>query len=112
MSLAYSDSSATLNSFFAPLRADVHGAFGSSPIVLFALVAPPLLALAGSAWRGRGARSLPGITLVLWALVVGTLLCGLGGQTPVHHLFWKYVPFAGSIRVPGGTTCSCRFSSC
>ena len=103
-SLGYGDSwGGTLNSFFAPLHADVHGAFGSSPLILFAMLAPPLLAFGRSGRRGGVGSGGPssGIGLVLWALALLVLLCGLGEQTPVHHLFWKYVPFAGSFRVPG-----------
>lgn len=84
-----------LNSFFHPLRSDVHGAFGSSPLISVAVLAP-LLGIAGR----KGYKIMIALVLAL-AIIV---LCGVGADTPVHHLFWKYFPLADSFRVPGRIT--------
>jgi hypothetical protein len=83
-----------LNSFFHPLRADVHGAFGSSPLILVAVLAP-LLGLTGR----KGSR----IMIILVLAVAAIVLCSVG-NAPIHYLFWKYVPLANSFRVPGRIT--------
>ncbi len=92
-SLQFSDTiGGMLNSFFSPLYSDVHGAFGSSAIILLiALV--PLLYLTG--------KKVPMAILLVWFLVTLTFLCGLGAATPVHYFFWKYFPFARDFRIPG-----------
>ena len=92
-SLDYTDSiGGMLNSFFAPLRSDVHGAFGSSSlIILIALV--PLLYLMRI--------KVPTAITVLWGVLIVIFLICLGGATPVHYLFWKYFPLADTFRIPG-----------
>ncbi len=93
--LAFSDRlGGALNSFFHPLRADVHGAFGSSPLILAAILAP-LLGITGR----KGSRIM---TILVLALAV-IVLCSVG-NAPIHYLFWKYVPLANSFRVPGRIT--------
>lgn len=81
-----------LNSFFNPLRSDVHGAFGSSPLILVAVLAP-LVALATR--KGRT------LMIALGLALIAVILCGVGNDTPVHHFFWEYFPLASSFRVPG-----------
>lgn len=92
-SLQFSDTiGGMLNSFFSPLHSDVHGAFGSSAIILLiALV--PLLYLTG--------KKVPMAISLVWVLITLTFLCSLGAATPVHYFFWKYFPFARDFRVPG-----------
>jgi hypothetical protein len=92
-SLQFSDTiGGMLNSFFSPLHSDVHGAFGSSAIILLiALV--PLLYLTG--------KKVPMAISLVWVLLTLTFLCSLGAATPVHYFFWKYFPFARDFRVPG-----------
>jgi hypothetical protein len=92
-SIQYSDTiGGMLNSFFSPLHGDVHGAFGSSAIILLiALV--PLLYLAG--------KKVPMAISLVWVLLTFTFLCSLGTATPVYYFFWKYFPFARDFRVPG-----------
>ena len=95
-SLEYSDRLAgELNSFFNPLRSDVHGAFGSSSLMLAAVLAP-LAAIAGR----QGCKIIVALVLALAAII----LCSAGGDTPIHYFFWKYVPLANSFRVPGRIT--------
>ncbi len=93
-SLAYSDHwGGALNSFFNPLRSDVHGAFGSSPLILIAMLAPVALA----PLRQVKARA---ILIALWLAFVVIFLCSVGDDTPVHHLFWEFFPFADTFRTP------------
>jgi hypothetical protein len=94
-SLAFSDHwGGALNSFFNPLRSDVHSAFGSSSLILLAALAPPIIApffkLCGRA-----------IIISMWILSVFIFLCSIGSDTPFYHWFWKLVPLADSFRTPG-----------
>lgn len=84
-----------LNSFFNPLRGDVHGAFGSSSLIIVAVLAP----LAGI-MRVKGYKVMIALGLVLGLVI----LCAGGADTPVHYYFWKYFPLANSFRVPGRIT--------
>jgi hypothetical protein len=94
-SVAYSDHwGGAANSFFNPLRSDVHGAFGSSPLILVAMLAP--LALAPV--RQVKARA---IMVALWLAFVVIFLCSVGDDTPFDYFFWRFFPFANSFRVPG-----------
>ncbi len=97
-SLEYSDRwGGAANSFFDPLRSDVHGAFGSSPLILLALLAPVVLV----PLREVKARA---IMIALWLAMVVIFLCSLGDETPIHYLFWRFLPLANSFRVPGRIT--------
>jgi hypothetical protein len=82
----------TLNNFFIPLLSDVHGAFGSSYLIIMAAVLPVL-----KCFRVR----VPRIIWVIWVLMVFVFLYMQGSRTPVHWLFWKYFPFASSFRIAG-----------
>jgi len=94
-SLAYSDHwGGAANSFFNPLRSDVHGAFGSSPLILIALLAPVALAPIRQV-KGRL------IMVALWFAFVFIFLCSIGDDTPFDHFFWRFFPLADSFRVPG-----------
>lgn len=94
-STEFSDSlRGALNSFFAPLHADVHGAFGSSVLATLAVAAPFALAPA----RGVPGR---GVAAALAGTVAVLFLCSVGGDSPIHHLFWAHVPLANTFRVPG-----------
>lgn len=94
-SLAFSDHwGGTLNSFFNPLRSDVHGAFGSSSLILLAVVAPPM----SFASKRAKVRT---ILIALWLTLVLVVLCSMGYDTPIHYWFWKIVPFANLFRTPG-----------
>jgi hypothetical protein len=75
-----------------PLRADVHGSFGGSSLVLLALLLP--------IGRIAGLRVARGAWLLLGfaALVV---LYTVGGRAPLHMWAWKLVPFFQAFRVPG-----------
>jgi hypothetical protein len=95
MSLVFSDHwGGALNSFFNPLRSDVHGAFGSSSLILLAVVAPPI----AFAMRRNKVRT---ILIALWLTSILVVLCSIGCDTPIHYWFWKIVPFANSFRTPG-----------
>ncbi len=92
-SLAYCDTpGGVINSLFSPLQADVHGAFGSSQLLL-ATVAVPALWLIG-VWV-----PLPILALILTCAAI--FLCTAGEATPLHRLFWEYVPLAQTFRTPG-----------
>jgi hypothetical protein len=94
----YADSlRGALNSFFAPLHADVHGAFGSSVLAALALWVPFALAPARGVSGRTGAAALAGVAAVVF-------LCGVGNQSPIHKLFWAHVPLANSFRAPGRIT--------
>lgn len=92
-SLMYTDTiGGMLNSLFAPLHSDVHGAFGSSSlIILIGLV--PLLYLVRV--------KVPTAITVLWGVLIIIFLISLGGATPLHYIFWKYFPLANTFRIPG-----------
>lgn len=87
--------SGMIGGFFSPLRGDVHGAFGSSSLLLIVLVVP-LLYL----FKQKVPLAITGV----WVTLALIFLCGLGKATPVHYLFWKYVPLARNFRVPGRMT--------
>jgi hypothetical protein len=92
-SLGYADTPAgVLANLLMPLRADVHGAFGGSALLLLALLLP--------VGRVAGLRIARGAWLWL-GLAVLVLLYTLGGHTPVHRWAWELVPFASAFRVPG-----------
>jgi hypothetical protein len=92
-SLGYSDTwGGVLNSFFRPLYSDVHGAFGSSSIIVHVLLIP---------FVGMVVKGAPKVIYVLFGLSLLVFLISLGGATPLHYLFWKYVPLADSFRTPG-----------
>jgi hypothetical protein len=94
-SLALSDQwGGAANSFFNPLRSDVHGAFGSSPLILVAILTPVVTA----PLRQVKARA---IMIALWLPLVVIFLCSLGDETPIHYWFWRLLPLADSFRVPG-----------
>jgi hypothetical protein len=94
-SLANSDHlGGAINSFFNPLRSDVHGGFGSSSLILLAIL-PPLVLAPIRAVRGR-------MTMALMVIVsVVIFLCSVGADTPLHYWFWRILPFADSFRTPG-----------
>jgi hypothetical protein len=81
-----------LESFFAPLKSDVHGAFGSSPFIIFAPLVPLFFILG---------RRVPSVIIILWTIVILVFLCSLGDYSIIHYLFWKYFPLAQTFRVPG-----------
>ena len=94
-SLANSDHwGGALNSFFNPLRSDVHGAFGSSPLILLAVLAPlvivPMTKLASR-------RTI----VAIWLLSIFVFLCSIGSDGHLYYWFWKIVPLADSFRTPG-----------
>ena len=94
-SLANSDHlGGAINSLFNPLRSDVHGAFGSSSLILIAILAPLVLAPI-RAVRGRMAM----VLMVIASVVI--FLCSVGADTPLHYWFWRMVPLADSFRTPG-----------
>jgi hypothetical protein len=92
-SILFSDTvGGALNSFFIPLHSDVHGAFGSSSLIILIAFIPLLYTVR---------KKVPISIIVLWAATVLIFLCSLGGATPVHHFFWKHFPLANTFRVPG-----------
>ena len=95
-SLRWSDTwGGALESFFAPLKSDVHGAFGSSPIILFVPLVPLLFILG---------KRLPPVIIILWTIVIFIFLCSMGDASIIHYLFWKSFPLAQNFRTPGRIT--------
>ncbi len=92
-SLGYSDTwSGVFNSFFRPLHSDVHGAFGSSAVIVLILLIP---------FASIFVKRIPKVIYALFGLSLLVFLISLGGATPFHYLFWKFVPLADSFRTPG-----------
>ena len=92
-SLAYSDTwSGVLNSFFRPLYSNVHGAFGSSSLILEAACIPVLLIFQ---------KRLPKVLWFLFGAILLVFLISLGDDTPAHFAFWKVFPLADTFRTPG-----------
>jgi len=81
-----------LSNLFLPLRADVHGAFGGSALVLLAALAPLL-------WLAR--VRVPVAVLAAWGLAGLVVLALLGERTPVYPWLWRHLPFLGVMRTPG-----------
>jgi hypothetical protein len=71
-----------------PLRSDVHGAFGSSSLILFGTIA-----IAGGMFIARTRNA----CLLLSAILVLLLLHAMGDATPFHRWCWKYVPFCSAV---------------
>ncbi len=95
-SLAYSDSwGGAMGSLFRPLNADVHTAFGGTSLLAVVSLFPVALLA-----RRRFSVALG----VLWVLILVVFLVALGGQTPLHRVFWEYFPLASSFRTPGRMT--------
>ncbi|MBN2341732.1 MAG: hypothetical protein JXX29_21330 [Deltaproteobacteria bacterium] len=95
-SLAYQDTiGGALNSLFLPVHADVHGAFGSSPLIVLVPLIPLAFIL--------GIRVPVGV-VVTSLLCILIFLASTGDATPIHYGFWKYVPLAQTFRVPGRLT--------
>ena len=82
----------TFNNFFFPLRSDVHGMFGTSSLTILAALLPLLRLFS---------VKIPRIIWYLWFAGLLVFLYMQGGRLPVHHLPWKYLPFASSIRIAG-----------
>ena len=82
----------TLNSFFLPLRSDVHGAFGGSTLIIVAALMPAVRLLK---------VKLPPFFWFVWGLSLLTVLCMMGALTPVHYWMWKVFPLARAMRAPG-----------
>jgi hypothetical protein len=82
----------TLNNLFLPLRADVHGAFGGSSLILLAALLPALALL-----RVR----IPAAIWAAWALALVVFLALQGDRTPVYRALWQTLPLASSMRGPG-----------
>lgn len=85
----------TLNNFFFPLRADVHGAFGGSPLFFICILLPVT-----RLFRIK----IPGIIWIIWSILLLSFLHMQGHRLPVHYLVWKYLPLASSFRVAGRIT--------
>ncbi len=82
----------TLNNFFLPLRSQTFSAFGGSSLIIMAVTLPVV-----RLFRIRFPRPI----WTLWFILFVIFMHMLGNMTPVHRLFWEYLPFASSIRLPG-----------
>ena len=85
----------TLNNFVQPFGSDVDGAFAGSSLLL-AVALLPLAALA----RVR----IPGALWAAWLVCAFAFAYMQGARLPIHFLAWKYLPFAGSMRIAGRIT--------
>jgi hypothetical protein len=84
--------SGTLNSFFLPFRADVHGSFAGSSLFLIAVILPVIRCFK---------VKIPPSVWALWGLVMLIFLYIQGDRTPIHRWVWEYFPFASSFRIAG-----------
>jgi hypothetical protein len=82
----------TLSNFFLPLRSDVHGAFGGSPLFLMAALMPMLYL-----FKIR----IPPVIWIVWAIAVFVFVHMQGARTPVHYLAWKFLPLYSNFRIAG-----------
>ncbi len=91
--LRYADTPAgVLASLVLPLRADVHGAFGGSSLLLAGLLLP------GSRWLGLRF----GRTSWLWlALLLVVMALLMGRATPLHGWLWSGLPSLRPFLEPG-----------
>jgi len=100
-SLEFSDTlGGMINNFFNPVQSDVHGAFGSSSLLLLIVLLPIIYIR-----ERKGAIPVS----ALWACFVLIFLCSLGKVTPVHYYYWKYFPFADVFRCPPRITIAFPF---
>lgn len=81
-----------LGNFFMPYFSDIHGAFGSSSLVILALLLPIL-----RCFKIKIPRTVWGI----WGIILLMLTYNLGDMTPVYKWVWKYFPFVSSFRHQG-----------
>jgi hypothetical protein len=82
----------TINSFFNPLRSDVHGVFGGSSLILVVVFVPVLRLFRVKVHL---------VIWVIWGLSALTFLYMQGGRTPIHYFIWKFLPLASSFRIAG-----------
>lgn len=95
-SIGYADSwGGIVRNFVNPLGSDVHSAFGGTSLLSLVLFFPIAAIVC---------RRFPSGIVGAWVLLAIVLLIALGPATPLHRLFWEYMPFAQSFRVPGRIT--------
>lgn len=82
----------TMNNFFFPLRADVHGVFGGSSLILIPALIPVL-----RLFRVR----IPRVVWCTWWVCLFLFLYMQGARLPIHYAIWKYMPFSSTFRVAG-----------
>ncbi|RMG17758.1 MAG: hypothetical protein D6731_03465, partial [Planctomycetota bacterium] len=83
------------DSLVRPLRAEVSGNFGGSPLFLFAVSLPAARFVV---------RRIPRVLWVAWAMAGVVLLFAMGGATPVYRWAWETIPFLKNTRGPGRAT--------
>jgi len=90
---SYQDSwGGALRNLYAPLKADVHGSFGGSSLIILIISLPIILI-----YRKRPPLV---ITISIALTIIFFLIC-IGDATPLHYGAWKFIPFADKFRVPG-----------
>jgi hypothetical protein len=83
-----------------PFEAGAYAAFYGGAIFLWSLIY--IFFIIVIAYKKRSLMMLElKVNLFLAFVILVVLLIGLGDETPLHYLYWKYVPFANSYRVPG-----------
>ena len=82
----------TINSFFNPLRSDVHGVFGGSSLILVAVLIPVLKLIR---------VKVPLVIWIIWGLLALAFLHMQGSRAPIHFIVWKFLPLASSFRIAG-----------
>ena len=80
----------TVNNFFYPLRSNVQGAFGGSPLYLVAILVPILHCFK---------VKVPNVIWVIWTFILLVFLFMQGERTFIHYMVWKFIPFVSSFRV-------------
>ena len=82
----------TVNNLFYPLRSNVQGTFGGSPLYLIAILVPILRCFK---------VKVPNVIWVIWTFILLVFLFMQGERTFIHYIVWKFIPFVSSFRVPG-----------
>jgi hypothetical protein len=82
----------TVNNFYQPLKSDIHGVFGGSALFLMSALVPFI-----RLFRIK----IPPVIWGVWGCALVVFLHMQGARTPVHYLFWKYVPLASTFRIAG-----------
>lgn len=82
----------TLNNFFFPFYSYLMGIFGGSYLFVVSVLSPLVVA-----FRVK----VPRVIWLIWGIIFIIFLHMQGGRTPVHFIFYKYMPLASSFRLAG-----------
>lgn len=80
----------TVNNLFYPLRSNVQGAFGGSPLYFVAILVPILCCFK---------VKVPNVIWGIWTFILLVFLFMQGERTLIHYIVWKFIPFVSSFRI-------------